>query len=63
MNSCFFCLGVSAGGLDEAEYRRLTHDLTLSVARTLVRLNPEMVFEYVSGTGTDSSERGRDDVG
>jgi uncharacterized protein YbjT (DUF2867 family) len=58
-DACFFCLGVSAGGMNEAEYRRLTYELTLSVARTLVRLNPEMVFEYVSGAGTDSSEKGR----
>jgi uncharacterized protein YbjT (DUF2867 family) len=58
-DACFFCLGVSAGGLDEARYSRITHDLTLAVAGTLVRLNPGMTFVYVSGAGTDSSERGR----
>jgi uncharacterized protein YbjT (DUF2867 family) len=58
-DACFFCLGVSSGGMKEAEYRRLTYELTLSVARTLVRLNPEMVFEYVSGASTDSSEKGK----
>jgi uncharacterized protein YbjT (DUF2867 family) len=58
-DACFFCLGVSAGGMSEAEYRRLTYELTTSVARTLVRLNPRMVFEYVSGAGTDSTEKGR----
>jgi uncharacterized protein YbjT (DUF2867 family) len=58
-DACFFCLGVSAGGMSEAEYRRLTYQLTTSVARTLVRLNPGMVFEYVSGAGTDSTEKGR----
>jgi uncharacterized protein YbjT (DUF2867 family) len=58
-DACFFCLGVSAGGMSEAEYRRLTYDLTVSVARTLVRLNPGMVFEYVSGAGTDSTEKGK----
>ena len=58
-DACFFCLGVSAGGMSEAEYRRMTYELTTSVARRLVRLNPEMVFEYVSGAGTDSTEKGR----
>jgi uncharacterized protein YbjT (DUF2867 family) len=55
----FFCLGVSAAGMSEAQYTRVTYDLTLDVARTLARLNPGMTFVYVSGAGTDSSERGR----
>ncbi|HEY2390768.1 MAG TPA: NAD-dependent epimerase/dehydratase family protein [Candidatus Angelobacter sp.] len=58
-DACFFCLGVSSVGMSEADYRRITYDLTISVARTLVRLNPAMTFIYVSGTGTDSSEKGR----
>jgi uncharacterized protein YbjT (DUF2867 family) len=58
-DACFFCLGVSAAGMSEQDYRRLTYDLTISVATTLVRLNPGMTFIYVSGAGTDSSERGR----
>lgn len=58
-DACFFCLGVPSAGMKEAEYRRLTHDLTLSVARTLARLNPSMTFVYVSGAGTDTSESGR----
>jgi hypothetical protein len=45
--------------MNEEDYRRITYDLTISVARTLVRLNPAMTFIYVSGTGTDSSEKGR----
>lgn len=57
-DACFFCLGVSSGGLSEARYRRLTYDLTLAAAQTLARLNPQMVFVYVSGMGTDRSERG-----
>lgn len=57
--ACFFCLGVSAAGMDEARYTRLTYDLTLAAATTLVRLNPTMVFVYVSGAGTDSTEQGR----
>lgn len=59
LNACFFCLGVSSTGLTEEAYRRVTHDLTLAAARTLSRLNPNMTFIYVSGAGTDSTERGR----
>jgi len=58
-DACFFCLGVSSAGMNEEKYRRLTYDLTMAAARTLVKLNPEMTFIYVSGAGTDSSERGR----
>jgi uncharacterized protein YbjT (DUF2867 family) len=58
-DACFFCLGVSSAGMKEAEYRRMTHDLTMSVAQVLSRQNPEMTFLYISGAGTDSTERGR----
>lgn len=58
-DACFFCLGVSAAGMDEAAYTRLTYELTLAAASTLARLNPAMVFVYVSGAGTDSTEQGR----
>jgi uncharacterized protein YbjT (DUF2867 family) len=58
-DACFFCLGVSAVGMKEETYRRVTYDLTISVARMLSRLNPGMTFIYVSGAGTDSTERGR----
>ena len=57
-DACFFCLGVSSVGMTEQAYRRVTYDLTLAVAQTLARLNPAMTFIYVSGAGTDSSERG-----
>jgi uncharacterized protein YbjT (DUF2867 family) len=56
--ACLFCLGVSAAGMSEQDYRRITYDLTLKVAQTLERLNPKMTFVYVSGGGTDSTERG-----
>lgn len=59
LNACFFCLGVSSIGMNEPDYRRATYDLTLHVATTLARLNPDMTFCYVSGTGTDGSEQGR----
>ena len=55
----FFCLGVSSLRKSEAEYTRLTYELTLAAARTLARLNPGMTFVYVSGAGTDSTEHGR----
>ena len=58
-DACFFCLGVSSAGMDEAAYRHLTYDLTLAAARALVEANPRMTFCYVSGQGTDSTERGR----
>ncbi len=58
-DACFFCLGVSAVGMDEQAYRRVTYDLTISAAGTLAKLNPTMTFIYVSGAGTDSTERGR----
>jgi hypothetical protein len=58
-NACFFCLGVSSVGMSKEAYARITHDLTLNVARLLVKLNPEMTFCYVTGAGTDSTERGR----
>jgi uncharacterized protein YbjT (DUF2867 family) len=58
-DACFFCLGVSAVGMKEEAYRRITYDLTISVARTLAKLNPAMTFIYVSGAGTDATERGR----
>jgi uncharacterized protein YbjT (DUF2867 family) len=57
-DACFFCLGVSSIGLSEERYRQLTYDLTLAAATTLAKLNPEMTFIYVSGRGTDSSEKG-----
>jgi len=58
-NACFFCLGVTSVGKTEEEYTRLTYDLAMAAARTLAHLNRDMTFCYVSGAGTDSSERGR----
>jgi uncharacterized protein YbjT (DUF2867 family) len=58
-DACFFCLGASSIGMSEAAYTRVTHDLTLAAARALVAANPQMTFCFVSGVGTDSTERGR----
>ena len=58
-DACFFCLGVSSTGMSEREYSRVTYDVTMAAARTLANHNPGMTFLYVSGVGTDSTERGR----
>lgn len=57
-NACFFCLGMSSVGMEREKYRTLTYDLTMHVAGILSSLNSDMVFCYVSGAGTDSSEKG-----
>ena len=57
-DACFFCLGVSSVGMEQERYRHLTYDVTLAAAKTLSRLNPQMVFVYVTGRGTDSTEQG-----
>lgn len=58
-DACFFCLGVSSVGMNEADYFKVTHTLTMHVATTLSLQNAGMTFCYVSGAGTDSSEKGR----
>ena len=59
LDTCFFCLGVSAAGMSEEDYRHVTYDFAVRAGETLARLNPGLVFCYVSGAGTDSSEKGR----
>jgi uncharacterized protein YbjT (DUF2867 family) len=58
-DACFFCLGVSSIGMKEKEFHRLTHTLTLHAAQVLLSQNSSMVFCYISGSGTDSTEKGR----
>jgi uncharacterized protein YbjT (DUF2867 family) len=58
-DACFFCLGISSAGMKEADYERVTYGITLAAAGVLARLNPQMTFIYVSGVGTDSTEKGR----
>lgn len=58
-DACLFSLGISSAGMDEAKYKHLTYILTLATAATLAELNANMTFLYVSGAGTDSTERGR----
>jgi uncharacterized protein YbjT (DUF2867 family) len=59
LDACFFCLGVSSVGMAEAEYTRVTYDLTIAAATALAAASPGLTFCYVTGTGTDSTERGR----
>ena len=59
LDACFFCLGITSAGMSEEEYTRVTYDLTMAAAEPLARLNPGMTFIFVSGAGTDSTERGR----
>lgn len=59
LDACFYCMGVSAAAMSEQEYRHVTYDFALAAATELARLNPNMVFVYVSGAGTDSTAQGR----
>jgi uncharacterized protein YbjT (DUF2867 family) len=58
-DACFFCAGVSSIGMSEADYTRITYDTTIHFAKILAAQNPRMTFVYVSGAGTDSTEKGR----
>ena len=58
-NACFFCLGVSSIGMKAEDYYHITYDLTMKAASILSELNPDMTFCYVSGAGTDSTEKGK----
>ncbi|MBE0648477.1 MAG: epimerase [Bacteroidales bacterium] len=58
-DGCFFCMGISSAGLNGEQYKHVTYDSTLALASILVELDPAMTFNYVSGEGTDSSEKGR----
>ncbi|HYQ58263.1 MAG TPA: NAD-dependent epimerase/dehydratase family protein [Draconibacterium sp.] len=58
-DACFLCMGISSVGIKESDFKKITYDYTLALARELVQINPEMTITYVSGEGTDSSEKGR----
>jgi uncharacterized protein YbjT (DUF2867 family) len=58
LDACFFCLGITSVGLNEADYTRITYDITMAVAGTLARTSPRMTFVFTSGAGADSSEKG-----
>ena len=59
LDVCFYCLGVASAGLSEAEYQKITCDYTLAAAKTLLKINPKITFVFISGTGADSTEKGR----
>jgi hypothetical protein len=58
-DACYFCMGVSSLGMKEEKYNHITYDITMALANVLAAQNPELTFCYVSGTGTDSSEKGK----
>jgi uncharacterized protein YbjT (DUF2867 family) len=58
-DACFFCLGITSAGMQEADYERVTYGIAMAAAENLSRLNPQMTFVFVSGAGADSSEQGR----
>ena len=58
-DACFYCAGVSSIGMDEEKFPKISYDTTLHVAKTLSQLNPDMVFTFVTGQGTDSTEHGK----
>lgn len=59
LDACFYCVGIASAGLTEAEYKKVTCDYTLAAAKTLLKVNPQIAFIFVSGAGADSSESGR----
>jgi len=58
-DACFFCAGISSVGMKEDKYTSITYDTTLAFAKALLQVNPNICFTYVSGSHTDSSEKGR----
>jgi uncharacterized protein YbjT (DUF2867 family) len=58
-DACYYCIGVTSSGLSEEKYTHLTYDMTLAAAEALARVNPQMVFVYVSAAGADSKEQSR----
>lgn len=59
LDACFYCIGVTSAGMSEADYRRITHDLTVAVFDVLLAANPGLKICFVSGAGTDGTEKGR----
>ncbi|MDO5626182.1 MAG: hypothetical protein Q4G71_16020 [Pseudomonadota bacterium] len=59
LDACFFCAGVSSAGMNEADYRKVTLDLTAHTARQMAAIQPDMCFVYISGAGADSTEKSK----
>jgi nucleoside-diphosphate-sugar epimerase len=62
-DACYHCMGVSAAGMNAEQYTKMTHGYSMALANVLYQLNPQMTFIYVSGQGTDTTEKGRKYVG
>ena len=58
-DACYFCLGMSSIGVKEADYYKVTYTLTMHFAETLIKRNPDMIFCYVAGAGTDETEKSK----
>jgi uncharacterized protein YbjT (DUF2867 family) len=58
VDACFFCLGVTSAGMTEAAYREVTYDITAAFVDALAKASPRLTFVFVSGRGTDATERG-----
>lgn len=59
LDACFWCLGVSSAGMSEADYTKITYDYTMAAAKVLAERSPDLCFCFVSGEGTDDTEKGR----
>ena len=58
LDACFYCIGVTSLGMSEADYTRITHDLTIAIAKHLLAQSPALSFVFVSGRSADSTEKG-----
>jgi hypothetical protein len=58
-DACFYCAGISSVGMSEADYTRVTYDTTISFAKKVLSLNPEMTFIFVSGAQTDTTGKSK----
>jgi uncharacterized protein YbjT (DUF2867 family) len=58
-DACFYCAGISSVGMNEEKYNDITYETTMAFAGQLAKLNPNMVFNFVSGSHTDSTEKGK----
>ena len=59
LDACFYCAGISSNGLSEETYTKITYDTTLHFAKILKKQNPNIIFNFISGRSTDSSEQGK----
>ena len=58
-DTCYHCMGVSSANMDESTFTKLTYEFTMALMKVLYANNPQMTIAYVSGQGTDSTEKGK----